>query len=365
MKKTAAGKESRMAHAYARLAPVAAALLAAGWLGCVADPITDTRDFAVVDQTAAQDASAVVDAAIIPDARRDFAHPTHDLSGFDSAVPLDSGVPLFLPIHSETWANFCIYYTACGFLNISFSWCLAIMSEIGGPPLFPSSVIQCILGAANNCTAQKQCLAGGSSYECDTPGSFACNGDVLDACLTAPPNVRSVDDCANSKLVCSVNPSGMWGPDGNCGFGTCTGTEWTCNSGIRTECYDDLLWPREDCRVYQNGTCDPAGCRGTGADCTAERCNGNTLVRCGGGKEFSYNCQSRGLECVTPDGGAPRCAHGWACDHSYLGSCAGNVLTYCKYGRVESLNCGLWGMVCNPTAPGTGEPPSGACTPPP
>jgi hypothetical protein len=100
-----------------------------------------------------------------------------------------------------------------------------------------------------------------------------------------------------------------------------------------------------------------AGCIGPGPACTADRCDGSTLVSCVGGHEARLDCAPSGLACVTRKDSAldgptfifcaagtecktsAFCGLGTECGYDYADSCKGNILTYCDAGKIATLDC--------------------------
>ena len=99
------------------------------------------------------------------------------------------------------------------------------------------------------------------------------------------------------------------------------------------------------------------GCFGAGSACTADRCDGTTLVSCVGGHEARSDCTRLGLRCFTRGGSdfdyptsafcatgtecktSAFCGLGAECGNDYSDSCNGNTLTFCDVGKITKLNC--------------------------
>lgn len=90
-------------------------------------------------------------------------------------------------------------------------------------------------------------------------------------------------------------------------------------------------------------TCSSSGgiavCTGTGTACTASRCAGNELIRCEGGHEQRYACDTmfEGGTCVGYGRDGASCGFGFDCGGAAV--CGGNVTNLCVLGARTTVDC--------------------------
>lgn len=137
-----------------------------------------------------------------------------------------------------------------------------------------------------------------------------------------------------------------------------------CSGSVAQYC-DDSLRLRADCaklhaRCEAGEGCVPCD---AGASCTSttERCDGQTLVRCDGGREVQgHDCGALGLQCdtmldFTGEPYATCRGPGAACSvdpllgsaplpHLHGDGCQGNTLTACVQGKLFDIDCGQIGV---------------------
>lgn len=248
-------------------------------------------------------------------------------------------------------------------LDLPWSWATV------GVPQLTLAALECKL-AANDCAAVRACTPAldGFAAACkDHPLEDLCEGDTWVICdeLGAP---RAAMDCKAAGLGCNKD---IWAGCGaeTCEFGV---TQPSCEGDVLVECTAAGLITRINCPeqyniVHVNGkdseqvysiageTCgqdvmrNSLGCIGTGEVCDffSQRCDGDVLETCAGGKLSRRECAT-----LTPEGqgcgfipsgqfgGAASCGLvGGACDLDADESCEAGVLGFCEHGSPAQVDC--------------------------
>jgi hypothetical protein len=277
---------------------------------------------------------------------------TEDLSVLDFELfPDGANTPLLVP--HAAWVAACQTLSACGAWDgQTLSSCIGAEQQPGrSPPLSPP-VIDCVRQAGNDCAAVATCLNGGDPrVACDpateVPG---CVGNAITACDFT--GTRTAYDCSPFGYVCSgISNAG-------CGLGPCASGGAACVGGVSGGCASGRLIPRDDCRMYAGASCDSQSglCKGSGAACTSDVCQGSTQMVCRDGSTAPFDCAQLGLTCVVLFGNV-RCGLGTDCTEAFSDSCNGSVLTYCDAGLVKTLDCVAAGWAsCSNVGPPTCSP---------
>ena len=252
-------------------------------------------------------------------------------------------------------------------LDAAWSWATV------GPQRVRLDVMACKL-AAEDCAGVLACAPALAQYASACAGSFGgdlCQGDAWVFCdeLGAP---AAVMDCAAAGSKCGQD---VWAGCGReaCIFGA---TEASCDGDTLVECSPAGFMVRVDCPTQYNlvrvsgkdseqvysiagETCGydemrgALGCVGTGDTCGffSQRCDGDVLETCAGGKLARRDCAG-----LAPEGqgcgfvqsgqfaGAAACGLlAGACDLADDERCEDGVIDYCDLGRPASLDCAAAG----------------------
>lgn len=256
--------------------------------------------------------------------------------------------------HSE-WENFCLHYTSCfGTYRGGVSG-LSVCTGQGAPTaVVPFSWRQ--TACAQNfvdCPNFITCVNGGPSQPCTGQTAYnACLDAGVSRCIVGLSH-NLLSDCGGWNLSCREGTPTNYT---NCSLGTCdAGVGVSCLGNIRVSCQKGSLWQVNDCSKLEQAACGQLdgglyGCVGTGAPCTAPRCEGDTVVFCLNGNEARYDCTKQELKCITDINGNPICRKGVDCDQNSFGeTCNGTVLTYCDNGKLKTIDCAAAGLgTCHP-----------------
>ena len=252
-------------------------------------------------------------------------------------------------------------------LSVPWSWATV------GPQRTLLAAMECKL-AAVDCEGVRACTPAveqfGSACK-DIPGGDLCQGDVWVFCdeLGAPLVAM---DCAAAGLSCNQD---IWAGCGAepCQFGV---SQPSCDGDALVECSPAGFVVRVDCPSQYNlvrvsgkdseevysiagETCGydmqrgALGCVGTGAACDffSQRCDGDVLETCAGGKVARRDCAAvdpAGQGCGFVQSGqfAGAAACGLlpsACDLSADESCVDGEIGYCDWGLPATLDCAAVG----------------------
>jgi hypothetical protein len=205
--------------------------------------------------------------------------------------------------------------------------------------------------SADSCTTMLECRAlGRSAGFCTGREAAFCDGDVAVLCRSEE-YPAFVLDCAAIGLSChSIRESAAACTNGV----TCDASAPRCDGRSRTYCVDGMEAPIDCGLVWPGGSCalvaDERGlptptCVPPGADCSADRCAGSTLIRCIGGHELPVDCAAA-VEGSCVDGtDGPECMPtATECDARSMEACDGDRVQVCVNGRYEAIDCRELGM---------------------
>jgi len=285
------------------------------------------------------------------------------LASCGARTPLEDPPPLESPPIDSSIVDACARLVSCD-ESAGIGACLYAATRDGRIPwaleerwIFAS----CVDRAGGDCAAVSRCQLGdmgpcpaGERDHCDGSREVYCwGGDLL------------VDDCADGSLL-DTDPGATCfvGTDGatRCGFATCPtpappdhcegNTEVTCDHGVleRLTCSPGV------CSMGSQGP----RCAGTGAPCTQDRCDGDTLMQCLGRREQPFACDQLPIPSVCGQG----CAYGvcpvsrclpssrLSCDPlSHVDTCDGTRIVYCD-GQERTVDCAALGFTTCVAVPG-------------
>ena len=202
-------------------------------------------------------------------------------------------------------------------------------------------------------------LGHDAAYCAAHPGT-SCDGSLLVPCppATATPDAALFTvDCAARGLRCvaanggascsddvACDPKSPPSCDGNRYFEYC---DATTARRYRVDCARS---PVADATCRSDG--HVVGCWPSGAPCTADRCDGDTLVRCLAGEEAPLDCAQLASTCGD-DAGHPACLPiATDCTYATADACLGSEVTTCLAGMIERVDCSTLTLrTCTPTVP--------------
>lgn len=264
-----------------------------------------------------------------------------------------------------------------------------------GPARLEFAALECKL-AATDCAGVRACTPAKESFAAacaGLPGGDLCEGDTWVYCDDLGAPIAALD-CAAAGLACNKD---IWA---GCGAEKCTfgATPPRCDPGapdVVVECDPAGFVRRTDCRTAYNfvnvsgktgeevysiagETCgfDPMrgdiACVGTGATCDwfSQRCDGDVLETCAGGKLSRRDCTAalpEGQGCGFIQGGqfagAASCGLvGAACDLAADETCEDGAIAFCDVGATATVDCRQHGFGGCATAK-LGERTIAYCTP--
>jgi len=202
--------------------------------------------------------------------------------------------------------------------------------------------IRCLAEAGADCKTARACI--GFAFQACSPDGVRCEGD-------------NVIDCSGGQTLAIDCRGGLWFTDDatciqgtrpGCGLATCTaGTPDSCHDTRVVRCVDGVRQEIDCAQVGMTCALDgtSATCGGTGAACTASRCDGTRLIRCEAGHEAVYDCAAmlRGGSCVPGGSDGFSCGFGPACGDT--ATCAGGTAQLCVLGGQASVDCLASGFV--------------------
>lgn len=216
----------------------------------------------------------------------------------------------------------CLRLAACSNNGLTTTGCLVSATRervVTGS--YSSATVSCIVHA-DSCEALRGC--SGSTHAClsDGIGGFSCGAG--ESCIEGISGARY------------------------CSPGHCSGGDPSprCDGRVQIKCSDGVLLHR-DCADFGEGvTCQEGRCRGTGAFCSLDRCDGDLLVPCVGLRYASPRACPSDLfpqSCVSAfeDGTWGRCLvpRDSECDlYSFRDYCRDSTLVYCD-GRIREVSC--------------------------
>jgi hypothetical protein len=228
-----------------------------------------------------------------------------------------------------------------------------------GSPEETKTLADCIDSRLGGCQAIADCLA--MTVDRDVPTSTRCDGEIAETSLG---NDRTRVDCGRLGKSCVVIGA----------LAECveTSTE-ECEPNTPASCSADGRPVR--CRgghAQYSVACSTLGltctgdgaltyCSGSAGACAAiqasadyvsydgERCAGDNLVACVGGREATVDCSTsiRDASCWTSgDAQSAYCGLGNECapDRAASAECDGNRIVVCNLGRVERIDCTALGF---------------------
>jgi hypothetical protein len=216
--------------------------------------------------------------------------------------------------------------------------------------LFQDTSAVCLAGA-RDCDAVTTCIYGSAKACFEPPSQSFCRAGYAVHCLGSLASTGA--DCALAGFLRDGGGTCMRAADGNavCGFGPCVAattpvcdgdTQLTCNAGVLTRFTCPPGTACVPASIAMKGSSGIA-CTGTGAPCTADRCDGNTVVACINGGEWRRSCGGAVVvsACAVASDGVARCVPdpALACDPmQFLDHCDGAELVYCD-GDERRVDC--------------------------
>lgn len=201
----------------------------------------------------------------------------------------------------------------------------------------------------DSCLKYRETRAAGGT--CPTP-AFACEGTPPRVAVACRDGVTTRNDCATNTTVPSRCVAS--GTDVACvpsaGTACAAGSPARCNGTVLERCILGTYTPVRNCGL-SGSVCDAAGdtCRGSGAACTGDAvaCEGTQLRVCRGGATQLIDCGRLvpGASCQTVNGHA-FCGVAAECDPTVAaanGTCDGGTLVLCGGGRTYRFDCTLYG----------------------
>lgn len=238
-------------------------------------------------------------------------------------------------------ARACMNASACFWKPLdtttAISTCLNRLDDVDTlVSIYRPAQIQCLVAAGADCAAARACL--GYTFGACSPDGERCDGDRLVSCSAG---FETALNCRGSLWFTSDSTCVM-GASPGCGLATCAaGTPDRCDGSRAVACRDGVLEVIDCAQVGE--TCSTSSgtleCAGTGAACTASRCEGNQLIRCDTGHEQRYACDAMfdGGTCVGYGRGGAQCGFGPDCGGA--ATCDGNVAQLCVLGAQTSIDC--------------------------
>lgn len=315
-------------------------------------------------------ASSSSDTGAVPTAGESGSESGGETGSETGGAPIDPRVAECLRIdacEADGGAPIGLHNCLAHALDVPWAWATV------GPRRVDLAVMDCKL-AASDCAGVRACSPALAEHAAACEGSFGgdlCVGDTWLFCdeLGAPATAM---DCAAAGLACGQD---IWAGCGveRCEFGV---TPPSCDGDALVECSPAGFLTRVDCPTQYNvvhvsgeqseevysiagETCGydeqrgALGCIGTGAACDffSQRCDGDVLETCAGGKLARRACatlepagQGCGFVQSGPFAGAAACGLvGGACDLADDEACEDGVIGFCDLGAAGSVDCGAAG----------------------